>query len=127
MLKGKSALITGSLDGIGFAIAQALARNGCAVMLNGFGDEALINARVQALKDMGVDAYYHGADLSVPSQIEDMVEAAERRFGAIDIAVNNAVTRTWGHIDELPVESGTTRWRSTSPRPFMSSGSRCPA
>ena len=104
MLKGRSALITGSLDGIGFAIAQALARNGCAVMLNGFGEEALIRARVQALRDMGVDADYHAADLSVQSQIEDMVAAAERRFGTVDIAVNNAVTRTWGHIDELPVE-----------------------
>ena len=53
MLKGKSALITGSLDGIGFAIAQALARNGCAVMLNGFGDDALVDARVQTLRDDG--------------------------------------------------------------------------
>lgn len=104
MLKGRSALITGSLDGIGFAIAQALARNGCAVMLNGFGDEATIGARLRTLRDLGVDADYHGADLSVPSQIEDMAAEAERRFGAVDIAVNNAVTRTWGYIDELPVE-----------------------
>lgn len=104
MLQGCSALITGSLDGIGFAIAQALARQGCAVMLNGFGDEVLIEARVQALRDLGVDADYHGADLSVPGEIEDLVAVAQRRFGAIDIAVNNAVTRTWGEIDALPVE-----------------------
>ena len=104
MLQGKAALITGSLDGIGFAIAQALARQGCAVMLNGFGDAALVKARVQALHDAGADADYHGAGLSVQAQIEDMVAAAQRRFGAVDIAVNNAVTRTWGHIDELPVE-----------------------
>lgn len=104
VLKGRSALITGSLDGIGFAIAQALARNGCAIMLNGFGDETLIKSRVNTLREIGVDADYHGADLSVPAQIEDMVAAAARRFGAVDIAVNNAVTRTWGHIDELPVE-----------------------
>jgi 3-hydroxybutyrate dehydrogenase len=106
MLQGKAALITGSLDGIGFAIAQALARQGCAVMLNGFGDEKLIHERVQALRDMGADADYHGADLSVPAQIEAMVEATTRRFGGADIAVNNAVTRTWGNIDELAVE----RW-----------------
>jgi 3-hydroxybutyrate dehydrogenase len=90
MLTGRTALITGSLDGIGFAIAQAVARKGCAVMLNGFGERALTD--------------YHGADLSVPPQIEDMVTATERRFGAIDIAVNNAVTRTWGQIDELASE-----------------------
>jgi 3-hydroxybutyrate dehydrogenase len=104
MLEGKSALITGSLDGIGFAIAQALARKGCAIMLNGFGDESLIGARVSTLRALGVAADYHGADLSVPGEIEDMVATAERRFGAVDIAVNNAVTRTWGYIDELPVE-----------------------
>jgi len=106
MLKGRSALITGSLDGIGFAIAQALARNGCAVMLNGFPNEdvALIAARVKALRDAGVDADFHGADLSEQVEIEGLVAATERRFGAIDIVVNNAVTRTWGEIDALPVE-----------------------
>jgi 3-hydroxybutyrate dehydrogenase len=104
MLEGRSALITGSLDGIGFAVAQALAGKGCAVMLNGFGDDETIRSRVQQLRGHGVEADYHGADLSVPSQIEDMVAAAERRFGAVDIVVNNAVTRTWGLIDELPVE-----------------------
>jgi len=103
-LKGRSALVTGSLDGIGFAIAQALARNGCAVMLNGFGDETLVEARTGALRAMGVDCDYHGADLAVPSQIDDLVATTERRFGAVDIAVNNAVTRTWAFIDELPVE-----------------------
>ena len=104
MLKGRSALITGSLDGIGFAIALALARNGCAVMLNGLGESSQSDARVATLRAMGVNADYHGADLSIPAQIADMFATAERRFGAVDIVVNNAVTRTWGYIDELPVE-----------------------
>jgi 3-hydroxybutyrate dehydrogenase len=104
MLKGRTALVTGSLDGIGYAIARDLAGKGCAVMLNGFGDDALVRDRVMALRGLGVEADYHGADLSVPAQIEDLVATTERRFGAVDIAVNNAVTRTWGAIDELPVE-----------------------
>lgn len=104
MLKGKTALITGSLDGIGFAIARELAGKGCAVMLNGFGEATLVGERVAALRDVGVDADYHGADLSVPAEIEAMVGTTERRFGAVDIVVNNAVTRTWGAIDELPVD-----------------------
>jgi len=66
MLQGKGALVTGSLDGIGYAIAQDLARRGCAVMLNGFGERALIDERVAALRALGVDADHHGADLSVP-------------------------------------------------------------
>lgn len=106
VLEGKSALITGSIDGIGYAIARELAGKGCAVMLNGFADDALIRERVAALRAMDVDADYHGADLSVPAEIEDMVAVTERRFGTVDIAVNNAVARTWGDIDELPVE----RW-----------------
>ncbi|MES2976963.1 MAG: 3-hydroxybutyrate dehydrogenase [Pseudomonadota bacterium] len=104
MLEGRSALITGSLDGIGFAIAKALAAKGCNVMLNGFGDEALVENRLMTLRELGVEAHYHGCDLSVPSEIEEMVTVAESKFGAVDIAVNNAVTRTWGGIDELPVE-----------------------
>ena len=105
-LHGRSAIITGSLDGIGFAIARELASRGCAVMLNGFADEALVARRLDELRSAGVDAAYHGADLSVPQQIESLVETAERRFGRVDIAVNNAVTRTWGCIDELAVD----RW-----------------
>jgi len=106
MLIGKSAVITGSLDGIGYAIAHALAKQKCAVMLNGFGEHALVEQRLRELRALDVDAEYHGADLSVPAQIEDLVAAAIARFGKIDIVVNNAVTRTWGTVDVLPVE----RW-----------------
>ena len=67
MLKGRSALITGSLDGIGFAIASALADKGCNVMLNGFGERALVDDRLAILRSKGVDADYHGCDLSVPA------------------------------------------------------------
>jgi 3-hydroxybutyrate dehydrogenase len=104
MPNGKAALVTGSLDGIGFAIAERLARDGCSVMLNGFGEAALVEERVKALTALGVQADYHGADLSIPAQIEEMVAATERRFGAVDIVVNNAVTRHYAHIEDLPVE-----------------------
>ncbi len=104
MLQGKNALITGSLDGIGFAIAEALARNGCNVMLNGFGEDGLIRERVGQLASTGVRADYHGADIADPAQIEDMVTTTERRIGAIDIVVNNAVTRHYANIEDYPVE-----------------------
>ena len=52
ILKGKTALITGSTSGIGAACATALAREGCAVMINGFGDAASIEAQRQALEEL---------------------------------------------------------------------------
>ncbi len=104
LLRGRAALITGSLDGIGLAIAQALAQHGAAVMLTGLDDAGLAPGRVKSLSDLGTEADYHGADLSVPAQIEDLLTATERRFGAIDIVVNNAVARHYANIEDLPVE-----------------------
>jgi 3-hydroxybutyrate dehydrogenase len=104
MLKGKTALVTGSLDGIGYAIAQALAAKGCAIMLNGLGDATLVEERVRALSERGVAADYHGADLAEPAQIQAMVGAAQKRFGQIDILVNNAVTRHNAAVEDLPLE-----------------------
>jgi 3-hydroxybutyrate dehydrogenase len=100
VLQGRTALVTGSLDGIGWAIAAALAAKGCAVMLNGFGEAARVEQRLAALPRAG----YHGADLSDPAQIEALVRATEERLGPVDILVNNAVTRHNAPVDELPVE-----------------------
>lgn len=100
MLQGRTALVTGSLDGIGWAIAAALAAKGCAVMLNGLGEAALVEQRLAALPR----ADYHGADLSDPAQIEALVRATQERLGPVDILVNNAVTRHNAPVDELPVE-----------------------
>jgi len=96
--------VTGSLDGIGYAIAAALAKQGCAVMLNGFGSDELIHERVAMLRRLGARADYHPADISDPRQIEDLVSTANQRFGQIDILVNNAVTRYDACIEDLPPE-----------------------
>lgn len=104
MLAGRAALVTGSLDGIGFAIARALAARGASVMLNGFGDDALVRARTEELRAAGGDGDYHGADISRLPEIEDLVRATERRFGQVDILVNNAVTRHSAEIESYPVE-----------------------
>ena len=91
MLKGKTALVTGSTSGIGLGIAKAFAEQGANIVMNGFGDSAAAIAEVKAL---GVEVEYHGADMSKASDIEDMMAFAEKRFGAVDILVNNAgITR----------------------------------
>ncbi len=103
MLKGKTALVTGSTSGIGLGIAKALAAQGANIMLNGFGDVEGPKAEVAAL---GVQVDYHGADMSKPAEIEDMIKQTTARFGRVDILVNNAGIQHVARIENFPVE----RW-----------------
>jgi 3-hydroxybutyrate dehydrogenase len=101
MIQGKTALVTGSTSGIGLGIAEALAREGAHLMLNGFGDAQGALDRVRAL---GAKASHHGADMSKPAEIEDMMRAAEREFGGVDILVNNAGIQHVAAVEDFPVE-----------------------
>ncbi|MDN6887471.1 3-hydroxybutyrate dehydrogenase [Variovorax sp. CAN2819] len=103
MLKGKTALVTGSTSGIGLAIAKSLAQQGANIVLNGFGDSATPKAEVEAL---GVRAEYHGADMSKPDQIEDMMKFAASKFGRVDVLVNNAGIQHVAKVEDFPPE----RW-----------------
>jgi 3-hydroxybutyrate dehydrogenase len=104
ILKGKCALITGSTSGIGQGIAELYAREGANVMLNGFGDAAAIEKLRAALeKGNGVKVQYHGADMSKPAEIADMMKAAEK-MGGVDVLVNNAGIQHVAPIDEFPPE-----------------------
>ena len=103
MLKGKTALVTGSTSGIGLGIAKALAEQGANIMMNGFGEKDAAMAQVKAF---GVEVDYHGADMSKPAEIEAMMQATEKRFGAVDILVNNAGIQHVANIEDFPVD----RW-----------------
>ncbi len=105
MLKGKTALVTGSTSGIGLGMARALAEQGAHVMLNGFGDIDAAKAEVsQAGQAHGVRVSYHGADMTKPAEIEAMVRACEAEFGALDILVNNAGIQHVAPVDDFPAE-----------------------
>jgi 3-hydroxybutyrate dehydrogenase len=104
LLKGKTALITGSTSGIGLAIAQALAAEGADIMLNGFGEPAAIEATRRELESSGVRARYSDADLTKPEAIEALMRQAQEELGSVDILVNNAGMQHVAPIDEFPVE-----------------------
>ena len=94
-LSGQRALVTGSTSGIGLAIAQALHREGAAIVLNGFGDEALI-ARLTG--ELGAD--HVNADLTTRAGCEELMAGA----GPVDILVNNAGMQHVAPVDEFPVD-----------------------
>ena len=103
MLKGKTALVTGSTSGIGLGIALAMAKAGANVMLNGFGDVDGPKAQIAA---HGVQVEYHGADMSKPAEIEAMMAYAAKEFGGVDVLVNNAGIQHVANVEDFPAE----RW-----------------
>jgi 3-hydroxybutyrate dehydrogenase len=107
MLKGKTAIVTGSTSGIGLGIARSLGAAGAHLMLNGFGDAAQIEAlRAGLAKEFGVKVGYSGADISKPEQIRAMVAQATIELGSVDILVNNAGIQHTAPVDEFPED----RW-----------------
>jgi 3-hydroxybutyrate dehydrogenase len=105
MLKGKTAVVTGSTSGIGLAIARALAQDGANVMINGFGDPKDIEKERAGLeKEFGVKAVYSPADMTKPAEIAAMIKTAETQLGSVDVLVNNAGIQHVAPIEEFPVE-----------------------
>ena len=89
MLRNKVAIITGASAGIGRAIALTFAAEGAAVVLNARGEAALVET-VEAVRAAGGQAFGIAGDIGVPATHETLVATAQRQFGGLDIAVNNA-------------------------------------
>ena len=107
MLKKKCALITGSTSGIGLGIACALAGQGCNIMLNGLGDPEKIEAvRSELETEYGVAVRFHGADMTRPGQIAELVNSTVSSLGTLDILVNCAGIQHTAAVEQFPPE----RW-----------------
>jgi 3-hydroxybutyrate dehydrogenase len=101
----KTAVITGSTSGIGLAIAKAFAKGGANIVLNGFGSPDEIR---QATDDVSAltsgTVLYHGADMTKPAEIADLIVTATERFGSVDILINNAGIQYVEKVEDFPVE-----------------------
>ena len=106
-LSGKTALITGSTQGLGLAAAERFAEAGCNIVFNGFAEAEQMAAVQRDLEHRcGVRTWYGAADLRDPLEIERMIAAAAGVFGAIDILVNNAVVRHAAPVEQF----STVQW-----------------
>ena len=101
----RNAIVTGSTSGIGLGIARSLAHAGLDVMLNGLGDSTEIEAiRASLAEETGARIAFHGADMSKPDEIADLVESTRRVLGAVDVVVNNAGIQTVAPIEDFPID-----------------------
>ena len=89
-LSGKTAIVTGGGQGIGFATAKSLHNAGANVVINYFPDESNKAIAQQVVDDFGERAMIGEADVRRPEQLTAMVDAAVEKFGSLEILVNNA-------------------------------------
>ncbi|WP_251553831.1 SDR family oxidoreductase [Neobacillus muris] len=100
-LKGKTALVAASSQGLGFAIAEKLIREGANVVISG-RDETKLKPKAERLNSIGTGkAIYQAADLTRPSDIKLLAARCIETFGRIDMLVNNAGGPPAGEFVEL--------------------------
>jgi gluconate 5-dehydrogenase len=104
-LSGTRALITGSSQGIGFALAKGLADHGAEVVLNG-RDKAKLAEAVRQLKEAGATVSVSEFDVTDAEAVKRGVDAIEKDVGAIDILINNAGMQFRTPLEDFPVD----RW-----------------
>jgi 3-oxoacyl-[acyl-carrier protein] reductase len=106
-LKNLVAIITGASSGVGAEIAKILAEEGCNILVNYHENAEGARKVVKICRGYGVEAMAYKADMSSPRQCTNMVEAAYKKWGMINILVNNAATTKQNfsrNLDDIKVE-----------------------
>lgn len=92
MLKNKTVIVTGAAKGIGRSIALKFADEGCNIVLN--YRSKVSDELIDEIKSKGVECFPYKADVSVFSEAEELIKESKKKFGTIDIVINNAgITR----------------------------------
>ena len=102
-LAGKRALVTGSSQGIGLALARGLAEHGASVILNG-RDRTKLDAAAASLTSSGHEVAVAGFDVTVAEAVREGVATIEQTVGPIDILVNNAGMQFRTPLEDFPAE-----------------------
>lgn len=102
-LDGRIALVTGSSQGIGFALARGLAEHGATVIING-RDRNKVDAAVISLEEEGHTVFASGFDVTDAEEVRVAIDAIEDEIGALDILVNNAGMQYRAPLEDFPVE-----------------------
>ena len=100
-LKNQVALVTGAGRRMGRVIALTLARAGSSVVVNYHESRAAAESTVREILALGAESTALRADVSKPAQVSAMFRAVEKRFGRLDLLVNNAGVFYPGKLDEL--------------------------
>lgn len=103
-LAGKKALITGSSQGIGFALAKGLAEAGAEIVLNG-RDKSKLSAAAAELKQAGATVYELAFDATDGASVKAAVDGFEADSGAIDILINNAGMQFRTPLEDYPEDT----------------------
>ncbi len=110
-LEGRLALVTGSGQGIGLALAKGLAEHGAAVVLNG-RDRARVEGAATGLRETGLVAHVSTFDVTDQKAVEHDVARIEAEIGPIEILVNNAGVQFRSPLDEFPEEEWERLFRT---------------
>ena len=105
MLRGRTAIVTGSTSGIGLGIARAFAAAGANLVLNGLGNMREIEKLRQSMaEEFGIEVLYSPADMRKGCEVESMVREIEEETGSVDILVNNAGIQHVAAVEDFPPE-----------------------
>ena len=104
MLNGKNAIVTGSTSGIGHGIAEALAKSGVNVVLNGLGSADDNKDAIAQIAAHGTKVLFSPANMLKPDEIAGMIDLANTQLGSVDILINNAGIQFVAPIEEFPPE-----------------------